>query len=57
MELADMVLALDKQQNAPTGRICNRDKDHGRLTALKSAAALMCGSCGYTEPVSLIGNA
>jgi hypothetical protein len=54
MTIADMVLALDKRQGQEDARRCQRDPDHGRLTAKGNAIEIMCGVCGYSEPVSVV---
>lgn len=58
----DLVHELDKRQQGPDARVCQKDPSHGRLTATGSGLVLACLNvvarpgatkvvlCDYAEP-------
>lgn len=55
MAASDLVIALDRQQNLPNARVCQRSKAHGRLGVNAAGSHLMCcvKDCNYAEPAVL----
>lgn len=52
MERMDYILAWDKKQNEPKGRVCQKNKEHGKLGVHGSGAALVCGKCDFALSIS-----
>ncbi len=68
MDHADIISMLDKKYNSTDRVLCpNQGKsvtskatgkateDHGHLAVHGSGSALVCGICGYQQPIARVG--